>query len=584
MSQPVPSGAAPAGERPIGRRKLFISYAHADQVWKERFLTMLAPATGGNLEIWSDDRIAVGSDWLEEIERQLNSASIALLLVSEHFLASEFVTRVEVNQLLARHRSDGMRLYWVPVRPALFEQSPFASIQSPWSLKAPLLSLDEGEQAHAIREICARLVEDAGTLVRLSEARHSRLQDAVQAVAERWHIRIERLLGSGDAAVTYLGTMERKPVVVKALVDESMRCHLKDLEGELERAGGLRDTCFSRLEHTMLDSDPPCLVLEYVDADTVGRVLRAAGPIPPDTVLRLIAALARGLHEYHEAGLLYGPLVADDVFYDKRNATLRLPALNLSSRFAIGSPVDGGFPRDLRAATYLAPEQYRGRPYTSRTDQYALALLAVEMLLGEPPLRVRCAADLEKKSRFFNDPEPCIAALARLHPTFAELLHRMLCVDPDARFASMAEVAAEIELLEPASNAFVTHSYLAHCMGRPEFYRAFYTRFLACCPRAVPLFAGIDMTRQGRMLDEAIDLLLGFTPANRIDAKKLQAIAAKEGHRGVTAAELDQFGQSLLDTLADFGNEPPEVLAAWQAVLRPGLEFLRGRIGRDPAA
>ena len=196
------TGEQSATESGMRRPKVFISYARADIEWKDRFETMPAPATGGNLEIWSDEQIEVGNDWLVTIERELAAASIALLLVSEYFLASEFVRQVELAQLLARHAAAGLKLYRVSLRPALFDQSPFVGLQSPWSVKEPLFTLPAAAQAAAIRDICARPVEEAGTLVRLNDVRHNRMQMAVQAAAQRWHIRIDRLLGSGSAAVT----------------------------------------------------------------------------------------------------------------------------------------------------------------------------------------------------------------------------------------------------------------------------------------------------------------------------------------------------------------------------------------------
>jgi hypothetical protein len=70
-------------------------------------------------------------------------------------------------------------------------------------------------------------------------------------------------------------------------------------------------------------------------------------------------------------------------------------------------------------ATRGTPQQYRGEPYTHLTDQYALALLAVEMLLGQPPVVVRRAADLEEKRRFFDDPARWCDQLVSLHPALA---------------------------------------------------------------------------------------------------------------------------------------------------------------------
>jgi serine/threonine protein kinase len=565
------------------RRRVFISYAHEDSDWKDRFERMLAPATGGNLALWSDGDILAGADWQETIERELGAASIALVLVSDHFLASEFVNKVELPQILDRHRHAGMKLYWVPLTPALFNESPFSTLQSPWPVDSPLLCLDEAGRARAIQEICSRLVKEAGSLARLNEVRHGRLQTAVQAAAQRWHITITRLLGSGDAAVTYLGEMDRKQVVVKALIEGPTRGMLQEIAQELERVRSLRDACFSRLEHVMPDGDPPCLVLEYVQAGTVATVLRQ-GPFDVAIVLRLIRRLARALSEYHRTGLRYGPLDVDDIFVDAAGGMLRLPAVNLSNRRAVGDEINAGFPRSLRAATHLAPECYAGQAYTSLTDQYALGLLAVEMLLGVPPVVVRRAADLEQKKRFFDDPASvCAASIAALHPGLASVILQLLASEPTARFSDMDAVAQALGSLESAAHSLATQSYGNHCMDRPAFYAAFYARFFRRCPRASALFENTDLARQYTMLENALQLLLNGARNNPIEARRLQSIALARGHRDVSPDELDLFTDCLLETLSEEALEPPQVINAWREVMRQGLAVLGGHMKRADA-
>ena len=46
--------------------------------------------------------------------------------------------------------------------------------------------------------------------------------------------------------------------------------------------------------------------------------------------------------------------------------------------------------------TYLAPEQHKKLMITQKTDQYSLALLAIEMLQGEPPVLVKTLSDIKR--------------------------------------------------------------------------------------------------------------------------------------------------------------------------------------------
>jgi len=71
------------------RSQLFISYSHRYGERVEWLQTMLRPLEQRcGLKRWDDSRIQPGSLWREEIEEALFNAKVALLLVSDEFLAS----------------------------------------------------------------------------------------------------------------------------------------------------------------------------------------------------------------------------------------------------------------------------------------------------------------------------------------------------------------------------------------------------------------------------------------------------------------------------------------------------------------
>jgi hypothetical protein len=53
-------------------------------------------------EIWSDTELKGGDRWGEEIEAALNSASVAVLLISQSFLASRFIREEELPHIFRR--------------------------------------------------------------------------------------------------------------------------------------------------------------------------------------------------------------------------------------------------------------------------------------------------------------------------------------------------------------------------------------------------------------------------------------------------------------------------------------------------
>ena len=102
---------------------VFISYSHKDEEWKDRLVTHLGVLQQeGLLGVWDDRRIEVGADWYPEIERAMQAASVAVLLVSANFLTSQFIIGEEVPRLLQRRAQQGVRIFPVIVKPCAWKQ------------------------------------------------------------------------------------------------------------------------------------------------------------------------------------------------------------------------------------------------------------------------------------------------------------------------------------------------------------------------------------------------------------------------------------------------------------------------------
>lgn len=102
--------------------KIFISYSHKDEDWKDRVQTHLTVLEkNGKLNIWDDRQIPLGGDWLADIEQSLEQASIALLLISRHFLSSDFILGKEIPELLKRRKESGLLVIPVMLTPCSWD-------------------------------------------------------------------------------------------------------------------------------------------------------------------------------------------------------------------------------------------------------------------------------------------------------------------------------------------------------------------------------------------------------------------------------------------------------------------------------
>ncbi|MCI0470657.1 MAG: toll/interleukin-1 receptor domain-containing protein, partial [Candidatus Aminicenantes bacterium] len=103
--------------------KIFISYAHEDESWKDLLKKHLAGLElDGLCDLWDDRRIETGQEWRKEIETALNSADIAVMLITAAFLASKFIRSVELPRMLERRRNEGLKVFPVIVKPCSWKR------------------------------------------------------------------------------------------------------------------------------------------------------------------------------------------------------------------------------------------------------------------------------------------------------------------------------------------------------------------------------------------------------------------------------------------------------------------------------
>lgn len=129
------------------KTNIFISYSHQDKHYLEWLQKHLKAFQRQNhhVEVWDDTKIKVGDKWKKEIESALEKASVAFLLVSKDFLASDFVMDEELPKLLQKSSEEGTLIIPIVLSPCLFEDSPLGEFQAINSPGEPLSVMSETE-------------------------------------------------------------------------------------------------------------------------------------------------------------------------------------------------------------------------------------------------------------------------------------------------------------------------------------------------------------------------------------------------------------------------------------------------------
>jgi serine/threonine-protein kinase len=261
---------------------------------------------------------------------------------------------------------------------------------------------------------------------------------------------LQGLLGDGATASVYRALRDDGTPAALKIHDERRTGRASDPADAFVR----ESACLSRIdhpnvvrivEHGLVDGRA-FVAMDLVDGVPLARLLED-GPLDPTRAVRLIAQAARGLAAAHGQGVLHRDVKPANLLVDDLDH-LVVVDFGLAKEFGDGVSMTGdglllGTPESM------APEQIRGRPLDARCDVYGLGTVLYTALTGRPPFAQRQTAAL--LMAHLNDPVPPLAITAPhvdWPRTAEEIVQRCLAKSRGARFASMDDLVAALELLQ----------------------------------------------------------------------------------------------------------------------------------------
>jgi pimeloyl-ACP methyl ester carboxylesterase len=134
--------------------RIFVSYSHENREWLNRLRKMMKPILRkGELQLWNDMDIKPGEKWRQEIEKTISLCKVAVLLVTSDFLDSDFIDQHELPVIYDAAERKRIKLLWVHVAPASYEETPIAHYQAVYPPKPALAALAVVEQDEALKQI-----------------------------------------------------------------------------------------------------------------------------------------------------------------------------------------------------------------------------------------------------------------------------------------------------------------------------------------------------------------------------------------------------------------------------------------------
>jgi serine/threonine protein kinase len=289
------------------------------------------------------------------------------------------------------------------------------------------------------------------------------------------------------------------------------------------------------------------IAMEYIPGKSLYRLVQEQGPLAVPRAARLFAEVAAALDHAHNQGLIHRDLKPSNILITPHDhaKVLDLGLALMQGEAAAEREVVGGQGYVVGTMDYLAPEQAENAAGVDpRSDIYSLGCTLYYALTGRPPFPG--GTPLEKIQRHRSEePTPLPQLNPALPPRFVGLVRKMMARKPEQRFATAAEVQAQLLPWATSERALP--------LDKPEDEA--YQKAVAVLEAAVP---GADL------IAAVIPLTSDSATAQNLPTAELIAPAPRKPSRRASAA-------ALISSVKKPSSPPPP---AWLLPLLAGLGAL----------
>lgn len=252
---------------------------------------------------------------------------------------------------------------------------------------------------------------------------------------------LEEIVGSGGMGVVYRGRdrVLGRTVAVKMIRQElAGEEFVKRFEREAAILARLRSPYIVVVYDYGEHDDDFFMVTDFLTEGDLAGWLERNGPMPAADALPLVAKLAEGLADAHEAGVLHRDIKPANTLLWRRGGRLH-PVL---ADFGIAVTSDLTLTKTgaiVGSPLYMAPERHRGEPATVASDIYAMGCLLYAILTGRPPFWG--GTEFQAASAHLNDPVPALPDSVPHASDIDAVIAGCMAKRPEDRIPTAAELA-----------------------------------------------------------------------------------------------------------------------------------------------
>jgi serine/threonine protein kinase len=260
-------------------------------------------------------------------------------------------------------------------------------------------------------------------------------------------VRLEAILGQGGMGAVYRG---RHLLLERTVAVKVLRPEILTVEGSLERffreartaAATEHPNIVTVYDFGKLPDGGAYLILEFVEGKGLRHILLEQGVLPPPLALPILREVCAAVEFAHRRNIIHRDLKPDNIMLKRRDdgsTTVKVLDFGLAKTLE-EAETSSSITRTgelVGTPAYMSPEHCSGEDLDARSDLYSLAVIAYEMLVGQPPFRGRVAAILTAQIQ--KPPTPLREVNPDLPPALEEAVLVALAKKPSDRPASVAE-------------------------------------------------------------------------------------------------------------------------------------------------
>jgi serine/threonine-protein kinase len=188
------------------------------------------------------------------------------------------------------------------------------------------------------------------------------------------------------------------------------------------------------------------LTMAFIHGKSLDKWVGTGKPLAPRQAAALVRKIALAMHEAHKRGVIHRDLKPANVMIDRRGEPVVMD-FGLARRTQTGDQRITQTGTVMGSPAYMAPEQVKGDVHAMgpSCDVYSLGVILYELLAQRLPFTGDNLAVLAQV--LLDDPPPPSRSRPDLEPALEAICLKAMAKVPAARYASMAEMAADLQAI-----------------------------------------------------------------------------------------------------------------------------------------